>query len=136
MLSHRLRHRVAVQQIMESQNSQTGAISEVWVTRVLDDNTVLNAVPAEVLTGAGREFVQGGAVQSEFNARMNLRWFPDLTMKMRIVWDNKVYQITSIETDVTARREYRLKVLAIGESNELAEINMLWNTTDIYYYQQ
>ena len=135
MLSNRLRHRVAVQEMIEYQDSTTGAISIVWATKTLSDGTVLSAVPAEVLTGVGREFVQGSSLQSEFNARMNLRWFPDLSLKMRILWENKIYQITSIETDVTARREYRLKVMALVESDPLVEIELNWNTTDLYYDQ-
>jgi len=135
MLSNRLRHRVAVQEMIEYQDSTTGAISIVWATKTLSDGTGLSAVPAEVLTGVGREFVQGSSLQSEFNARMNLRWFPDLSLKMRILWENKIYQITSIETDVTARREYRLKVMALVESDPLVEIELNWNTTDLYYDQ-
>ena len=135
MLSNRLRHRVAVQEMIEYQDSTTGAMSIVWATKTLSDGTVLSAVPAEVLTGVGREFVQGSSLQSEFNARMNLRWFPDLSLKMRILWENKIYQITSIETDVTARREYRLKVMALVESDPLVEIELNWNTTDLYYDQ-
>ena len=135
MLSNRLRHRVAVQEMIEYQDSTTGAMSIVWATKTLSDGTVLSAVPAEVLTGVGREFVQGSSLQSEFNARMNLRWFPDLSLKMRILWENKIYQITSIETDVTARREYRLKVMALVESDQLVEIELNWNTTDLYYDQ-
>jgi head-tail adaptor len=121
--------------MIEYQDSTTGAISIVWATKTLSDGTVLSAVPAEVLTGVGREFVQGSSLQSEFNARMNLRWFPDLSLKMRILWENKIYQITSIETDVTARREYRLKVMALVESDPLVEIELNWNTTDLYYDQ-
>lgn len=109
MLSHRLRHRVAVQEQVETQNSTTGAISIAWQNVTLSDGTILSAVPAEVLTGAGRETIEGDARQSEISARINLRWFPGLTQSMRIVWDGNVYNISSIETDITARREYRLK---------------------------
>lgn len=112
MLSHRLRHRVAIQEQVETQNSNTGAYSVAWENVMLDSDTELSAVPAEVLTGAGREFEQGGAIQGEIAARINLRWFPGLTQAMRIVWDGQVFNIHSIETDATARREYRLKCTA------------------------
>lgn len=135
MLAHRLRHRVAVQQVVEAQNPDTGARTELWVDYQLTDGTLMNAVPAEVLTGAGREYVQSGATQSEYNARMNLRWFPNLNTKMRIVWDGSTYDIVSIETDATARQEYRLKVISTGPLVAPEEIDLVWSEAGVYYYQ-
>lgn len=109
MLSNRLRHRVAIQERTNVQNSSTGAVTVSWENVWLDDGTELDAVPAEVLTGPGREFNQSGSEQAEISARINLRWFPGLTQKMRIVWEGNVFNIQSIELDMTARREYRLK---------------------------
>lgn len=102
MLAYRLRHRVTVQELVEVQDTTTGAVVRQWEDFIAD-------VPAEVLTGAGKEFVQSGATQGEITARINMRWFPGLTQKMRIVWDTNQYNILSIETDITARQEYRLK---------------------------
>ena len=102
MLAYRLRHRVTVQELVEVQNTTTGAITREWEDFLAD-------VPAEVLTGAGKEFVSSGATQGEITARINMRWFPGLTQKMRILWDTKEYNILSIETDMTGRQEYRLK---------------------------
>ena len=112
MLSYRLRHRVSIQEQIETQNTSTGAMSIAWEDVVLDAETVLNSVPAEVLTGAGREIDQAGAMQGEIVARINMRWFPDLLQSMRIVWDGKVFNIKSIETDLTGRQEYRLRCIA------------------------
>lgn len=112
MLAYRLRHRVAIQEQIETQNSTTGAMSIAWEDVVLDSNTILDNVPAEVLTGAGREIDQAGAIQGEIAARINLRWFPGLTQAMRIVLDTKVFNIKSIETDLTGRQEYRLRCIA------------------------
>ena len=105
MLAYRLRHRVTVQELVEVQNTTTGAVTREWEDFLAD-------IPAEVLTGAGREFVQSGATQSEIAARINMRWFPGLTQKHRIVWDTNIYNILSIETDMTGRQEYRLKCKA------------------------
>jgi len=105
MLAYRLRHRVTVQELVEVQNTTTGAVTREWENFLAD-------IPAEVLTGAGREFVQSGATQSEIAARINMRWFPGLTQKHRIVWDTNIYNILSIETDMTGRQEYRLKCKA------------------------
>ena len=102
MLAYRSRHRVTVQELVEVQDTTTGAVSREWEDFIAD-------VPAEVLTGAGKEFVSSGATQGEITARINMRWFPGLTQKMRIVWDTNQYNILSIETDMTGRQEYRLK---------------------------
>jgi SPP1 family predicted phage head-tail adaptor len=112
MLAYRLRHRITIQELNEVQDTTTGAVSYEWETAILEDGTILDAVPAEVLTGAGREFIQSGATQGEIDARINMRWFPGLTQKMRVLWDTKVFNIVSIETDITARQEYRLKCKA------------------------
>lgn len=112
MLANRLRHRVAVEEFTATQDPITGAIAEGWQAVTLPSGTVLSSVPAEVLTGGGREFNQSGTVQAEVSARINMRWFPGLTQAMRIVWDGNIYNIGSIETDATARREYRLRCTA------------------------
>ena len=112
MLSHRLRHRVTIQEQVETQDSNTGAVSIDWETVWLDSTTELADIPAEVLTGAGKETIEAGSRQGEVAARINLRWFPGLTQAMRILWDGKIYNIKSIETDATARREYRLRCTA------------------------
>jgi len=112
MLSHRLRHRVAVQQQVQTQNATTGAVSVSWQNVTLSGGVALNNVPAEVLTGQGKEMFQAEARQAEIAARINLRWFPGLTQAMRILWDGKIFNIQSIETDATARREYRLRCTA------------------------
>lgn len=112
MLAYRLRHRVAIQEQVETQNSNTGAMSISWENVMLNSDTELSSVPAEVLTGAGREFIQAGSVQGEITARINLRWFPGLTQAMRILWDGNVYNIKSIETDLSGRQEYRLRCSA------------------------
>lgn len=109
MLAHRLRHRVRVEEFVTAQNPDTGAITKAWRVVTLSGGTILSDVPAEVLTGAGREFNESGAVQAEVSARINMRWFPGLTQAMRIMWDGVIYNIGSIETDATARREYRLR---------------------------
>ena len=105
MLAYRLRHRVIVQELVEVQDTTTGAVTREWEDFIAD-------VPAEVLTGAGKEFVSSGATQGEIAARINMRWFPGLTQKHRIVWDTNIYNILSIETDMTGRQEYRLKCKA------------------------
>lgn len=111
MLASRLRHRIEFQELVEEQDSETGAIETSWQTAYLDSDTLLDSVPAEVLTGPGREFRNSGTTQAETSARINLRWFPGLLPTWRILWDGRIFNIQSIETDTTARREYRLRCI-------------------------
>lgn len=109
MNAQRYRHRVEFQERIQEQDSETGAISYAWATVVLEDGTELDAYPAEVLTGPGREFSAAAAKQAETDARINLPWFPGLSAAWRLVWEGRNYDITGIELDRTARREYRLR---------------------------
>lgn len=109
MLASRLRHRIEFQELVEDQDSETGAMVQSWQTAYLDSDTPLDSVPAEVMTGPGREFRNSGTTQAESTARINLRWFPGLLETWRILWDGRFYNIQSIETDVTGRREWRLR---------------------------
>lgn len=115
MLAHRLRHRVTFQCLGGPQRDEDNVIipgSGGWQTAVLPDGTPLVDVPAEVLTGPGREWVGAAAPQAEAAARINLRWFPVDRLEIvrwRLLWDGGIYNITSAETDTTARREWRLR---------------------------
>jgi SPP1 family predicted phage head-tail adaptor len=109
MQSYRLRHRIAIQEPIRAQNAVTGEITDTWVNYAIDSNTVFDAVPAEVLTGPGKEQRLSGADYASTDARINIRWFEGLNQAMRILWDGRIYNITSIETDITGRREWRIR---------------------------
>lgn len=103
-------HRIHIQAKVETQDPVNGDISHSWETFHIDGNSdkPLDECPAEVLTGPGREPVLADAKQAETTARINLPWFPGLLPTMRILWDGRVYNITSISVDRTARLQYRL----------------------------
>lgn len=113
MLSYRLRHRVTFQRrIPGVQDQETGEIPMTWAIVELPDGSPLENVPAEVLTGSGKELIAAAAPQIETTARVNLRWFPVDRLELcrwRIAWDGRLYNIVSAETDATARREWRLR---------------------------
>lgn len=117
MLAYRLRHRVTFESKREPVRDEDGYTvsgSGGWATVVLADGLRLEDVPAEVLTGPGREFQGGSATQAEASARVNLRWFPvspTVLASWRLRWDGQVFNIQSAETDATARREWRLRCL-------------------------
>lgn len=98
------RHRVTIQQRLTTRDPADGSeVLSDWLDFVAN-------VPAEVLTGAGRELMAANAEQAEITARINMRWFPGLTSQMRILWDGLVFAIAAPpETDSTARREWRVR---------------------------
>lgn len=97
------RHRIEFQEQVETRDDNGGVVL-TWQTV-----EGLSSVPAEVLTGPGRELVAANAQQAETVARINCRWFPGLQATWRILWDGHVYNIRPPETDSTARREYRIQ---------------------------
>ncbi len=109
MLAHRLRHRVTFQRQVSIDEGQF--IRTEWQNAWIDSEIELVDVPAEVLTGPGREWVGSGTVNAETSARITLRWFPGLMPSWRVLWDGRVFNIQSIETDRTGCREWRLRCM-------------------------
>jgi len=104
-LTGRLRHRITIQEPVEEQDSETGAYSLSW-------EDIYTSVPAEVLTGPGREFYASASKQAEIAARITVRWLDADSLdlcKCRILWEGRTFNISSAETDATARREWRFR---------------------------
>lgn len=119
MLAYRLRHIVTFEHLTDGgRDPVTGyPIDKEWKVVTLDNGVKLENIHAEVLTGPGREPHIAGADWGEVTARINLRWFPADEMEMykwRIVWQTasgalRYFNIKSVETDLTARVEWRIK---------------------------
>lgn len=112
-LAPRLRHRIAFQEQVEGRDSN-GVLTVGWQNAWIDSEVELVDIPAEVLTGPGREFLQSGQMQSDVAARITCRWFPGgIKASWRVVWDGQVFNIKAVpDTDATARREYRFACTA------------------------
>lgn len=120
-LAPRLRHRITFQE-QTSERDSAGVLQVAWSTVELDSDTDLADVPAEVLTGPGREAVMSGQMNADIAARITCRWFPGLKQSWRILWDGEfdsdgiysgqVFNIHAIDTDMTGRREWRIKATA------------------------
>ena len=106
-----LRHRIQFQSLTETVNMQTGERTTHWATATAN-GVQLSSVPAEVLTGAGREAVLNASPTADIAARINVRWFPGLDPSWRIVWDGLIFNIASWETDRSGRVDYRIKCTA------------------------
>ena len=105
MRPQRYRHRIGFQKPVISRDGDD--VTTTWTD--VDNYT---SVPADVLTGAGKELLASGTKLAETDARINLPWFPDLEPTWRVVWEGFIFDITSISSDRTARKEYRLTVQA------------------------
>lgn len=80
-----------------SEPDEIGQPIEAWVT--------LATVWAAVEPQAGREFVAGGAAQSELTTRIRLRYRPGLTSGDRVTHDGRVYDVQSVIDYRSAKRE-------------------------------
>ncbi|ATW62305.1 hypothetical protein Psp6_00052 [Pseudomonas phage Psp6] len=98
------RHRVTFEKPVTERDRVDGGVIINWV------QTFAN-VPAEVLTGPGKDANAANAEEGVEVARVNVRWFPGLLSSWRMLWDGRVWELTGPpETDATARREYRIQV--------------------------
>lgn len=102
MLAPRLRHRIDIQQ-----NTETiidGDRSYAWTT-------IHAAVPADFLSGPGREFLAAEAIRAETAGRFVIRYLPGVTAEMRVLWEGLAWNIKAPPIiDATARRDMTLLV--------------------------
>ena len=110
MHPQRLRHRITLEAPATVQDDWDGDTAIEFAPT--SDSTDL---PAEVLTGPGREAITGGAKYADAAARINIRYFPGLDESWRVVWNGVTYGILAISTDVTGVREHRLVCGTLGD---------------------
>jgi len=108
--SGRYRHRITIQQRAEARGG-AGEVIVTWVD-AFPAATALGGIPAEVLTGPGRELRAAGGEEGETAARINFREMPGVDQAQRVLWNGFVFNIRSIEFDATAKREIRLMCTA------------------------
>lgn len=105
ILSRRLRHRVVIQQPLETQNPDDGAVNVSW----------LLYAPrwAEYVASSVREFIAASAVQSEVKGRFTIRADEGVTASMRVIHRGKAYAILGVMPDPDSGLEYM--TLAVSE---------------------
>lgn len=96
--SGKLRHKVALQRPIRTQNPDTGSVSTTW-------ETIAN-VWASVEPLSAREFIAAQAVQSEISARITIRYRPDVDATMRILHRGRIYNIQGVLSDPRSGLEY------------------------------
>lgn len=113
MRTQGLRQRIEIQEQITSKDTNGVAVL-IWVTVELDSNTILDNVPARVLTGPGKAQFLAQQQQDDVAARIFFRYkeFPGLTAKHRIIWRTGADRVFDImgepDLDETAQREWRV----------------------------
>lgn len=94
----RLRHRVLIQNAVESQDPASGAPITAWVD--------LATVFAEVVPSSVREFVAAQAIDSEVTTRITIRHRAGVTAKSRIIHRGQIYNVHGVLADPVSGLEY------------------------------
>jgi SPP1 family predicted phage head-tail adaptor len=102
--SGKLRHRVAIQKPVESQDSVTGEITTTW-------RDVYSEVPCSIEPLSVKDFLQSANVQSEVTVRVQFRYLSNLNKKMRLlglngVHKDKVFNPAGFLADTVSGQEY------------------------------
>ena len=137
MLAPRLRHRIDIQSFEAVQDSNTGAISEEWVSLFGNGSHSHNGshgqghgqghghggggpphngdassnaflLPAEIYPMSGREFVAAQSIQAGVNTKITIRWMDGIKPSMRVLHGDQVYNIRAVLPDPTLRRHITL----------------------------
>ena len=108
----RLRHLVEIQRRELVQDPVTGEmLGQAWV--------LFAKVYSSIETLSTREFVEAQANQSEFTARIVIRYRPGVLDTMRVLHGNTVYVIKGPPlTDKDSGRQYLTLMVAAGVSND------------------
>lgn len=94
-----LRHRIAIQQQVRTQDPETGDITITW-------QPVYNSVPAAVHFLSAKEFIASNTTQAQIVARITIRFLPNLTAEMRIIHLGKIYNPAGWLPDNDSGLEY------------------------------
>lgn len=86
MNAGKLRHRIAFQSLVASQDPQTGEETKEW-------RTVWDKVPASVEPLSSRDLIAAQAAQSDTSARIVIRHRAGVLPTMRILFRGEVYAI-------------------------------------------
>lgn len=103
-----LRHRVTIEQTVQSQDATTGDVTTVW--------SVLDEVWASIQPLSAREFVAAQAVQSVVDTRIVIRWRDDVRASMRVRRGDDLYDIHGALPDMDSGREYLTLVCSKREA--------------------
>ena len=99
MRAGKLRHRVTIQELVETKNEDTGLSDESW-------RTFAQNIPAEIKPLSVREFIRAGAEVSKISTYITTRHIPGVKRSMRIVHGSRTYNIEGVLPDADSGIEY------------------------------
>ena len=105
----KLRHRVTIQQAVETQDPDTGAVTVEWV--------LYAERWAEYVAQSVREFIAASAVQSEVKGRFTVRADEGIVPSMRVIHRGKAFAILGVMPDPDSGLEYM--TLAVSEGVQI-----------------
>jgi SPP1 family predicted phage head-tail adaptor len=105
-----LRHRVTFQHRVTTRDAD-GAVAETWFD-------VFPNIPANIVPLSAREFVAGGEVQGEVQARIELRYMPGILDTMRAKHGATVYAIKGVLPDNKGGRRWLNVMVSGGVTSE------------------
>ncbi|WP_313135563.1 phage head closure protein [Stutzerimonas nitrititolerans] len=102
MRAGKLRHRIQLQQQVQVQDSETGAVALAWQ----DWPAPGRKLWASIEPLSARDFIAAQAAQSEVSARIVLRYRVGVLASMRALYRAKVYAIHGVLPDPDSGIEY------------------------------
>lgn len=97
MISARLRHRVTIESLSSSVDSNYGGEVMTW-------STYASGVPAEIMPVSGREFLSGQQEHAGVTTKITVRYDSGIVPTMRVVHDSDIYAIKAVLPDKSLRR--------------------------------
>ena len=107
MRTEELRHKIILQKLTNSTN-ENGFEDEVWKDYL--------TVWAAVSNLYGREYFEAAAVQAEKTVKFTVRFIKGINESMRILFEGKQYNITSIDNIKYRNRYMEIKTLEVESS--------------------
>ena len=102
MQSGKLRHRVTIRNLIETQSTITGELVQSW-------STVLDGVWASIEPLQGREYFQAQQTQARVDTKISLRYSTvNITPKMTVHNGTNVYNIETVINPELRNREMDL----------------------------
>ena len=95
----KLRHRIAIEQVAEIQDSD-GSVIETW--------SAFADVQASIEPISGREYFAAQTTQAEVTHRFSLRYVSGVTPKMRVKYGSRIFDILSVINVNERNRELQL----------------------------
>lgn len=109
MRSGKLRHKVTIQRLGLTQDTESGEMLSGWAD--------VATVWASVEPLSARDFIAAQADQSEVVARIVIRYRPGVDATMRVLYRDKVYNIQGVLGDAKSGLEYLTLPVSEGVSD-------------------